>query len=225
MVDAACGATVRVQLKGGDTLEGIVFSSDDRMLALEQQAGADGKATYRILSREAVGDVSLLLPVPTSSAPKAPLPSIDNAVLMEREKQAIQKAMDDAQYIGDGVTAHAQVAASSSRASPPAAPLVPPTVSRLRYPQAIFDALRKTMPCEWSKKDIVVLDEAPPPPTPLLRCTRSRTVFSLWQVTISPPYTPDQCKGSGTLLSRVQKVLGGQLTRLSKEKLLGAPLA
>ena len=134
MAAISCGATVRVKLKGGETVEGTVFSSDSTMLALEQGLGPDGKATYRIVNQEAVEEQTVLMPVLTSSMNKVPLPAIDDGMLIEREKQAIQKSIDDAAYIGEGVTAHAQ---------------------------AIFDALRKTMPCEWKAQEIVVLNEVP----------------------------------------------------------------
>jgi len=95
------------------------------------------------------------------------LPKVDIKVLKERQNRAIAKAKDDAAFIGDGVTAHSQ---------------------------AIFDSLRKTMPCEWKGQDMLVLKE----------------------VTISPPYTPQSCQGSGAVLQRVKKVLTGVLDKVEK---------
>ncbi|KAJ2612115.1 hypothetical protein H4S08_002848 [Coemansia sp. RSA 1365] len=61
--------------------------------------------------------------------------------------------------------------------------------------QSIFEALSKTMPCRWEKDRIVVLDE----------------------VIIESPYTVDSCcevNSAAFSLSRVKKVLQGELNRL-----------
>jgi hypothetical protein len=60
--------------------------------------------------------------------------------------------------------------------------------------QYIFDFLRKTMPCEW-------IDE--------------ESFRVLGEVTLKPPYTPEQCEGpDGPALSRVKKVLTGVLEKI-----------
>jgi protein LSM12 len=52
--------------------------------------------------------------------------------------------------------------------------------------QAIFDALNKTMPCEWEGQNIRVMEE----------------------VLIKPPYQPQNCVSSNTqVLSRIKKVV------------------
>mmetsp|Transcript_32846 Transcript_32846/g.56218 ORF Transcript_32846/g.56218 Transcript_32846/m.56218 type:complete len:212 (-) Transcript_32846:432-1067(-) len=65
--------------------------------------------------------------------------------------------------------------------------------------QMIFDALNKTMPCQWDVLDIVVLD----------------------QVRIKPEYTGDTCislDGDQDALARIKKVLAGETKRLLKKK-------
>ena len=48
------------------------------------------------------------------------------------------------------------------------------------------------MPCEWNETDIIVL----------------------YEVCISPPYTPKSCSGKGAALKHIKKVLAGVLKRL-----------
>ncbi|KNC87703.1 hypothetical protein SARC_00209 [Sphaeroforma arctica JP610] len=53
--------------------------------------------------------------------------------------------------------------------------------------QSIFNAISKTLPCAWDDRNIIVLDT----------------------ITITPPYTPDDCSGDNIyMLQRVQKVIG-----------------
>ncbi|KUF97271.1 hypothetical protein AM588_10006591 [Phytophthora nicotianae] len=63
--------------------------------------------------------------------------------------------------------------------------------------QAIFDALNKTMPCEWEGANIRVMGE----------------------VVIKPPYHPQNCVSANTqVLLRVKKVLEGEKSKLKKAK-------
>ncbi|KAJ2630828.1 hypothetical protein H4R22_002394 [Coemansia sp. RSA 1290] len=65
------------------------------------------------------------------------------------------------------------------------------------HAQAVFEALSKTLPCRWDKKRIIVLDE----------------------IVIDPPYTVDCCRelsSASFSLSRVKKVLQGELSRLEQ---------
>ncbi|KAJ2455717.1 hypothetical protein EV183_000564 [Coemansia sp. RSA 2336] len=65
------------------------------------------------------------------------------------------------------------------------------------HAQAVFEALSKTLPCRWDQKRIVVLDE----------------------IVIDPPYTVDCCRelsSASFSLSRVKKVLQGELSRLEQ---------
>ncbi|KAJ2848706.1 hypothetical protein IWW36_003130 [Coemansia brasiliensis] len=65
------------------------------------------------------------------------------------------------------------------------------------HAQAVFEALSKTLPCRWDKKRIVVLDE----------------------IVIDPPYTVESCRelsSASFSLSRVKKVLQGELSRLEQ---------
>jgi hypothetical protein len=60
--------------------------------------------------------------------------------------------------------------------------------------QCIFDLLRKTMPCEWIDKE---------------------SFRVLGEVTLRPPYSPEQCQGpDGPALSRVKKVLTAVLEKI-----------
>lgn len=55
------------------------------------------------------------------------------------------------------------------------------------------------MPCEWMEKD------------------NEHYMLVLNEVLVPPPYTPDLCKGkAGPTLSRVQKVLAGELEKLER---------
>jgi protein LSM12 len=70
--------------------------------------------------------------------------------------------------------------------------------------QEIFDNLSKTMPCEWSGKDIEVFEE----------------------VVIAEPYSVEECRfkaGSGneTIMDRVKMVLGEELKRLGADHASG----
>jgi len=60
--------------------------------------------------------------------------------------------------------------------------------------QYIFDLLRKTMPCEWIDKE---------------------SFRVLGEVTLTPPYSPEQCVGpNGPALVRVKKVLTAVLEKI-----------
>ncbi|CAH0476647.1 unnamed protein product [Peronospora belbahrii] len=63
--------------------------------------------------------------------------------------------------------------------------------------QAIFDALNKTMPCRWEGANILVMGE----------------------VMIKPPYEPQKCVSANVqVLSRVKKVLEGEMIKIKKAK-------
>ena len=99
----------------------------------------------------------------------ATLPAIDPAAMEAQERRADEYYANYKSMIGVGVTHEAQ---------------------------EVFDALSKTMPCQWADQKI--------------QCYR---------VTISPPYTPSDCAGpDDNEVSRVKKVLEGERSKLDKKR-------
>eukprot|EP00004_Rigifila_ramosa_P028174 TRINITY_DN9477_c0_g2_i2.p1 TRINITY_DN9477_c0_g2~~TRINITY_DN9477_c0_g2_i2.p1 ORF type:complete len:120 (-),score=33.47 TRINITY_DN9477_c0_g2_i2:40-399(-) len=91
------------------------------------------------------------------------LPTVDLHRIREREQASIDRHLSK---IGVGVSPAAQM---------------------------LFDALSKTMPCQWQQQAILVMEE----------------------ILISPPYQLSDCAGpAGPTLERVKKVMHGELQRL-----------
>jgi len=170
------GATVRLSTTLGESIQAVVFAYSDatKVAVLEQPpTSSDGKGTIRLLRTSFIKELAVVSmpasPPRTTSCEEDSdvlgLPFVPLSVINEREKRAVAKALEDKEFIGNGVTVRAQ---------------------------AIFESLRKTMPCEWKEHDILVLNE----------------------VRIPPPYTPAACRGKGAALNRVQKVLAGELEKI-----------
>jgi len=168
--ESMLGAVLRIVTTLGETIEGTMFAYDkaSKMLVLQQTATGDGKASCRLVQTAFLKELEVRVPPPSSPAgDKIKLPKTQVQLVRDREQRAIAKAEEDAAFIGEGVTVRTQ---------------------------AIFDALRKTMPCEWKGQDILVLHE----------------------VRIPPPYLPSDCHGGGAALQRVRKVLTGVLEKIDK---------
>lgn len=121
-------------------------------------------------------------------------------MVRDRSLRAVAKAKEEAEHINTGVSTR---------------------------DQAIFDALRKTMPCTWMQKNgvywILVMEEvsraAPTPQTRVALASSQRLDTEpgpsppslLAQVLIQPPFTPDTCHGTpgSASLARLKKVLAG----------------
>eukprot|EP00164_Ancoracysta_twista_P008871 GFYU01012950.1.p1 GENE.GFYU01012950.1~~GFYU01012950.1.p1 ORF type:complete len:124 (+),score=41.72 GFYU01012950.1:169-540(+) len=116
----------------------------------------NSKRNVRVIKTNFIKDVAFL------SAPTAPadltLPPVDIDKTRKREEKALKVAEEDKSNMGVGVTYEAQT---------------------------LFDFLRKTNPCRWEGKNIVVMDE----------------------VTIKPPYGANDCDGPKSAVGRVKKLL------------------
>lgn len=161
----AVGATVRVTA-GADTFEGVVFTLDPVANFLVLEEKDGNKSKTRILQLEALQKIEVLEAAPAGLQLVLPAISEDELLRLEqRNKGLAERALAS---IGRGVSAEAQ---------------------------AIFDALNKTMPCEWEDANIRVMGE----------------------VVIKPPYQPQNCVSANTqVLSRVKKVLEGEKSKLKK---------
>eukprot|EP00908_Phaeocystis_cordata_P002056 Transcript_12206.p1 GENE.Transcript_12206~~Transcript_12206.p1 ORF type:complete len:186 (+),score=71.26 Transcript_12206:312-869(+) len=180
-----------VRARGGRTLnegtiEGTVFTQDNNTVVIEQRGGE--KSTFRIIRTAAIKEIEVVAlpaaPTPStggkwadkrSAEDEEELPKIDIEVVAAREKRAVEKAEEEAKMWHEGVTGRAML---------------------------IFEALSKTMPCEW------------------LPMGNTLGIVVLREVLIASPYDADSCRASPShpdtaALPRVQKVLAGELAKLS----------
>ncbi|KAL4110758.1 hypothetical protein PRIC1_002446 [Phytophthora ramorum] len=162
----AVGAKVRVITSGQETFEGEIFTVDTVANFLVLEEQDGAKSKTRIFHLEALQKVEVLEPAPAGLQLTLPVISDEELQRMEqRNKGVAERALAS---IGQGVTGEAQT---------------------------IFDALNKTMPCEWEGANILVMGE----------------------VVIKPPYHPQNCVSTNTqVLSRVKKVLEGEKSKLKK---------
>jgi hypothetical protein len=173
---------------------GTVFTFDEATdcLVLKESGTHGGVHNVRILRASAVKSVSEAVKPPSEDArgPVAalarsvmgPLPHVDLQRAKEREARALKQAQADLAKVGVGVT---------------------------REAQALFDALAKTMPCEWRQQG----GEAKHGEIAVLEC-----------VVVRPPYTPADCAAlpgaeaeaaaASGALARVRKVLKAARERL-----------
>ncbi|DBA04653.1 TPA: hypothetical protein N0F65_012236 [Lagenidium giganteum] len=164
------GAKLRVVTMADETFEGAVFTFDPvaNFLFLEEvDANTPAKSKTRIFQVDALKSIELL---EKGSGEALQLPHIteeDLVRLEQRNKGIAERAIAS---IGKDVSAEAQT---------------------------IFDALNKTMPCEWDGQNIRVMGE----------------------VVIQPPYQPQNCvSDNAPVLSRVKKVLEGEKNKLRKAR-------
>lgn len=172
-----CGMNVSCSLKaGGEAVHGEVFCVDistGTIVLIENKVGQH-IASYRFLKTAAI-DLSTVKLSGATVVPE-PLPPLADSVMTrirEKEKEILdkekQKVRDE---IGSGVS---------------------------RTDQLIFNGLKKTMPCKWDGKDIMVdyqrVDNG---------------------ARIKPPYTTDMVTGSNPeFVARVKKVLEGERGKLT----------
>ncbi|KAG1707380.1 hypothetical protein DVH05_026571 [Phytophthora capsici] len=164
----AVGAKVRVVTTGKETFEGVIFTVDPVANFLVLEEQDGAKTKTRIFQLAALQKVEVLEAAPAGLMLTLPAISEDELQRMEqRNKGVAERALAS---IGQGVSGEAQ---------------------------SIFDALNKTMPCEWEGSNIRVMGE----------------------VVIKPPYQPQNCVSANTqVLSRVKKVLEGEKSKLKKAK-------
>lgn len=138
---AQVGQFVKIQLHGSgqETLEGHVFAKTEQILVLQQPPTQPPlphhppKHTYRLISNHAVKSLSQAKDASPSAA-AASMPDILSKKInidkvRARESNAIRQMQQRLKKIGVGVS---------------------------KQSQAIFDALSRTLPCEWDKDMIVV---------------------------------------------------------------------
>lgn len=158
--DFPVGCAVSVVTQG-EEVQGEVFAFDSASdtVLIHQQGSTPFHSNLRFLK------VAYLKSVQTGASPGrpvAPLPTVDAQRCKDREVKALQAAQAEAAKTGVGVSNEAQ---------------------------QVFDALSKTMPCQWKQQNIVILNE----------------------VELSPPYGLDNCSTEHshnvTTLERVKKVV------------------
>jgi len=146
--------------------------SNHRIARCAASGAPSGKATYHTIKATAIKSLTVLTPAPANSRTSGSLPLPATPVQLAergtaRERAQIMKATDEAKFLRVGASQRAQY---------------------------IFDALRKTMPCEW-------LD--------------AESFNVLGEYTVKPPYSPESCEGpEGQALVRVRKVLYGVCERI-----------
>ncbi|KAJ2817771.1 hypothetical protein IWW50_006051 [Coemansia erecta] len=163
---------VEIDLVNGDRAEGVLFTYDvySGVVALISAPATESrgakKHSVRLVKAANIRDVRVVDGIADVQIPE--VRTVTAAEIEARKTRALVQAKERAALIGVGVSDHAQ---------------------------SIFEALSKTLPCQWDQSRIIVLDE----------------------IAIEPPYTADSCRAltsaSSTLL-RVKKVLQGELGRL-----------
>lgn len=178
MEDApAVGMRVAVETSAGDKVEGEVFTYDANAncVVLEEFIPQTQKKNIRIMKASMIKQVKVLsTPESRGGVPAAALnlPPVDIDRVMDAEARAMHEAADGRRLIGKGVTPEAQ---------------------------DLFDALYKTLPCEWRGTTVVV------------------GVVGQNEVIVTPPYTPESATGGDDKsLAHVQKVLAGELKKLKE---------
>jgi len=164
--DFAVGCRLNIKTTLGDEFEGevITFDKISNIVLLQESAGNGPRRNLRFLKANYIKDFTLL------SQEEDPLDLrntyIDINSLQAREETALRQAEAEAERIGIGVTPEAQ---------------------------NIFDALSKTLPVQWEKTTIVVMNE----------------------VRVSNPYLPENVSGGTPAANdRVKKVLELERKRL-----------
>lgn len=162
------GAKIRVTTNTHESFEGIIFTLDPVANFLVLEDHGGAITRTRVFNVDALQRVEVLEKAPAGLVPTLPAISADELQRVEQRNKGIAQRV--LASIGQGVTGEAQ---------------------------AIFDALNKTMPCEWEGVTIRVMGE----------------------VIINPPYYPQNCVSTNSqVLSRVKKVLEGEKSKLTRKK-------
>lgn len=162
-IAALVGKVVRVKIGETEEVQGDLHSYDpaSNMAALNVPTEPGSSLKHFVIARgEHIHSISAVEGAVRASAEGDDLIQLSVEAVNKREKKALDKAVDDARHINTGVS---------------------------NQVQNVFNALRKTMPCEWKGNDIVVMG----------------------LVTIrGPRYVPESCEGADEgSLSRVRKVV------------------
>ncbi|KAJ2548160.1 hypothetical protein EV175_004930 [Coemansia sp. RSA 1933] len=185
---------IRVKLVDNSAIEGVLFAYDvySGVVALVAPSsgadfqvvtgvapstggsGARQQAQVDLIKAANIVDVEVISKKKDDEFSRLEFPAIQKvppSMIEARKQKSLSQAQERAARIGVGVSNKAQ---------------------------SLFDALSRTLPCQWSQGKIVVLDE----------------------ISIEPPYNVDNCRdltgGGSSSLQRVKKVLQGELSRLER---------
>ena len=165
--DWAIGHTVSGATSTGEAFGGVVYTYDPGTGVCVLRTEGDITNTHDVFVVNTAGCSDVRSKAPSSSPTTEALPVVDPARSQRRLEANVKAAQTSAANIGVGVT---------------------------RTAQDIFDALAKTLPCQWQGTAINVMDE----------------------VTIAAPYAVCQGMPNGDLraVERVQKVLANEKAKL-----------
>lgn len=165
--DYVVGCQVSVKTQN-EEVQGEVFAFDEASgtVLIRQQGSTPFHNHLRLLRTSYIKSIEK---ASEPIDPLAPLPMVDMQRCRDRETKALQAAYAEAAKTGVGVSSEAQ---------------------------QVFDALSKTMPCQWKQQNIVILNE----------------------VELRPPYGLDDCstahQSDVITLERVKKVLTAERRRI-----------
>jgi small nuclear ribonucleoprotein (snRNP)-like protein len=169
-IAALVGKVVKVKIGDTPEVQGDLHSYDpaSNMAALNVPTEPGSSLKHYVIARgEHIRSISAVEGGARASTDGDDLMLVSVDAVNKREKKALEKAVDDARHVNTGVS---------------------------NQVQNVFNALRKTMPCEWNGNDMVVMG----------------------LVTIrGPRYVPESCEGADEgSLSRVRKVVRASPARL-----------
>jgi len=121
---------VRVVNKSGTPVEGVVYCVDAPSKCLVLETGSGEPNNFVILCISNLKSVEVLRSDLPPERDLRPLQVTTIEHLRQRERKAVEERKKESAKIGTGVSAHAQI---------------------------LFDSLSKTVPCEWDKTSIVVM--------------------------------------------------------------------
>lgn len=174
------GAAVKVTTLTGEEVTGEIYTADDTTEQLVLRLPNSGRAThpdyfdYRIIKFGFISTCEFTNDGKgvAGAKPMVPPSYVDLSAANKREKKATQEAVNALNRIGTDVSPKAQ---------------------------SIFNALSKTMPCEWRNKEIIVVST----------------------IVIKPPYGEADCSPltndgrAERALGQVKRVLEGESRKLA----------